>query len=161
MKEQKLKKGSVVFWQGEPGDCMYYIRWGRVGVFADYDTPNQKKLAELSEGDYFGEMGLLDGGERSATVVALEAGTLLNRIDEAEFGQFLAENPAKVYAIIQRLSHKLRQTTRDYLSVCGSVSAAVGNDAGKVDETSDYGFGKDDQLRAIHDQQAMTSATNA
>lgn len=154
MKGQELKKGDVVFLQGDPGDCMYYIRWGKVGVYANYGTPGQKKLAELGEGDYFGEMGLLDGEPRSATVVALERGTLLNRIDEAEFGQFMAENPTKVYAIIQRLSHKLRQTTRDYLSICQSVSTAVGEENDMVDEASDYGFEQDDQLLAIYDKYA-------
>ncbi|MDO4806361.1 MAG: cyclic nucleotide-binding domain-containing protein [Coriobacteriales bacterium] len=154
MKSLELRRGEVIFSQGDPGDCMYYVRWGKVGVYADYGTPNQKKLAELGEGDYFGELGLLDGEPRSATVVALELGTMVNRIDEAEFGQFLAQNPLKVYAIIQQLSHKLRQTTKDYLEVCKSVSHAVGDDEGQVDEASDYGFEQDDQLRAIYDQSA-------
>lgn len=157
MKTLELRRGEVLFSQGDPGDCMYYIRWGKIGVYADYGKPSQKKLAELGEGDYFGEMGLLDGEPRSATVVALELGTMVNQIDEAEFGEFLAQNPLKVYAIIQQLSHKLRQTTKDYLEVCTSVSNAIGDDAGQVDETSDYGFEQNDQLRAIYDK----SATNA
>lgn len=154
MEKTTLKKGMTVFWEGDSGDCMYLIRWGKVGVYVNYATSRQKKLAELNSGDYFGEMGLIDGEPRSATVVALESGTQLERIGRQEFAQFLAENPNKVYAIIQQLSHKLREGTKNYLDACRSVANVVGSD--EVDETSDYRFGQDERLRAIHDAHAAT-----
>lgn len=164
MKEKALKKGQTVFWQGDPGDCMYYIRWGSVGVYANYATSRQRKLAELRQGDYFGEMGLLEQEPRSATVVTLESGTLLTRIGEQEFGEFFLENPTKVLGIMQRLCHKLRDTTRAYRDACEAVDRVVGNagkDAADVDETSDYGFSQDERLRAIHDRhQAELAATD-
>ena len=88
MKEEKYRKGQVVFRQGDSGDCMYSIRWGSVGVFANYGEKNEKQLAELRAGDYFGEMELLDHASRSATVVSLERGTVLNRISEDEFDEY-------------------------------------------------------------------------
>lgn len=156
MGTEKYKKGTTVFWEGDPGNCMYYIRWGTVGVYVNYATIHQKKLAELTSGDYFGEMGLIDGAPRSATVEVLESGTLIDRIGKDEFAQFLAENPNKVYAIIQQLSHKLRDATNTYLDACRSVANAVGDDS--VDETSDYRFGQDERLQAIHDVHAATIA---
>ncbi len=156
MKTKALKKDSTVFWEGDAGDCMYYILWGKVGVYKNYATLHQKKLAELSSGDYFGEMGLIDGEPRSATAVVLEDGTRLDRIDESEFAQFLAENPAKVGRIIEQLSHKLRQTTKDYLEICRSVASAVGEEH-EVDGSSNYHFEQDDHLRTIHDAQAKTA----
>lgn len=151
MGKSELKKDMTVFWEGDPSDCMYYIRWGRVGVYANYATSRQKKLAELGEGQYFGEMGLIDCAPRSATVVVLQNGTQLRRIGEEEFAQFLTDCPNVVNDIIQQLSGKLRQATKDYLSVCRSVSDAVGGDASAVDEASNYNFGQDEQLRTIHD----------
>ena len=125
----------------------------------NFATLHQRKLAELSSGDYFGEMGLIDGEPRSATIVVLEDGTRLDRIDESEFAQFLAENPNKVDLIIQRLSHKLRQATKEYLDICQSVAGAVGEER-EVDGSSNYHFGQDDHLRTIHDAQA-NAADNA
>lgn len=154
MEDITLNKGAVVFNEGDSGDCMYYIRWGSVSVFSAYGTSKQKKLADLSEGDYFGEMGLIDGEPRSATVVVAEKGTILERIGEDEFAQFLVDQPNKVTAIIQQLSHKLRQTTKDYLEVCRSVSNAVGEEATSVDEDSDYRFTTDKRLAHIHSEYA-------
>ncbi len=154
MREKALRKGTVVFKQGDAGECMYYVRWGKVGVFVDYGTPKQRQLAELNAGDCFGEMGLIDGEPRSATVVVMEGETVLERIGEDEFAEFLASNPNQVYAIIQQLSHKLRQVTKDYLEVCQSVAGAVGESADGVDDASDYHFAQDERLREIHDRQA-------
>ena len=100
--------GETILREGEPGDCMYYILAGRVGVFLRCGTPEEKKLAELEEGQFFGEMGLLDGQPRSATVVSLEKDTCVQRIDRAGFGEFYAQYPDKVFDIMQQLSRRLR-----------------------------------------------------
>ncbi|MBR0517086.1 MAG: cyclic nucleotide-binding domain-containing protein, partial [Firmicutes bacterium] len=111
--------------QGDPGNCMYDIVWGSVGVYAEYGTLNEKKLAELRAGDFFGEMGLLEQSPRSATVVALENDTQVSAIMESDFRDYFAENPAKVFTIMQTLSQKLRRTTQDYLDVCRTVYETV------------------------------------
>lgn len=125
MEEMKCRKGQIIIREGEAGACMYNILWGRVGVYSGYGTDHEKKLAELGENDFFGEMELLDGNRRSATVVALEAGTRLEIITEADFREFFANCPAKVFFILQRLCQKLRKTTQDYLQVCRTVYDAV------------------------------------
>ena len=158
MKEEKYRKGQVVFRQGDLGDCMYFIRWGSVGVFANYGEKNEKKLAELRAGDYFGEMELLDHASRSATVVSLERGTVLSRISEDEFDEFVRENPARIADILARLSHKLRETTKKYLQVCQAVDQSVGAQADEVVESETYGFEQNKELRAIHDMQDAVDA---
>lgn len=125
MDEKKCKKGEVILREGEVGACMYTILWGRVGVYSHYGTDREKKLAELGESDFFGEMELLEHKPRSATVVALESGTRLEIIDEDSFREFFDRNPAKVYFILQRLCQKLRKTTQDYLQVCRTVYEAM------------------------------------
>ena len=158
MKEYRYNKDHVVFWEGDPGDCMYYIRWGAVGVYANYAKHNHKQLAVLRTGDYFGEMGLLDRGERSATVAVLEKGTILNEIGDAEFGEFLASNPARVHDIMSQLSHKLRNATKEYLEVCQAVRDVVGTDGDEVDESATYHFAENEQLVAIHDKVEQSQA---
>ena len=125
MNKAVFKKGEVIFRQGDPGNCMYDILWGSVGVYAEYGTPNEKKLAELRPGDFFGEMGLLEQSPRSATVVALENDTQVSVIMESDFRDYFEENPAKVFTIMQTLSQKLRRTTQDYLDVCRTVYETV------------------------------------
>lgn len=125
MNKAVFKKGEVIFRQGDPGNCMYDIVWGSVGVYAEYGTPNEKKLAELRAGDFFGEMGLLEQSPRSATVVALENDTQVSAIMESDFRDYFAESPAKVFTIMQTLSQKLRRTTQDYLDVCRTVYETV------------------------------------
>ncbi len=151
MKEEKYRKGQIVFWQGDPGDCLYYIRWGSVAVIANYGEKNEEKLAELRTGDYFGEMGLLDHAARTATVVCLDHDTVLNRISEDEFEEFLRENPARIMDILQRLSHKLRDATKGYLEICEAVSDTVGARTDEVTAAKDYGFAQNATLKAVHD----------
>ena len=119
------KKGEIIFREGDPGSSMYDILWGRVGVYTGYGTPEEKKLAELKEEDFFGEMGLLDGSPRSATVVSLSDDTRLNVITEGDFQEYFRAKPAKVFLIMQQLSQKLRKTTQDYLDVCRTVYDVV------------------------------------
>ena len=125
MNKAIFKKGEVICRQGEPGNCMYDIYWGSVGVYSEYGTANEKKLAELYAGDFFGEMGLLEQSPRSATVVALTDNTQVSAIMESDFRDYFAENPAKVFTIMQTLSQKLRKTTQDYLDVCRTVYDVV------------------------------------
>lgn len=161
MKEQNYKKGETIFWEGDPGNCMYLVRWGSVGVFLNYATSKQKQLTTLHAGDYFGEMGLIDGEARSATIVVLERGTILERIGEDEFAEFLHTNPAMVHDILAQLCHKLRLATKEYLDVCKSLGHAVGNDTITVDESSNYHLNEDERLSSIHGEVQQSMAQDA
>lgn len=125
MELKKCRKGEVVIRQGETGRCMYSIRWGRVAVYSGYGTAGEKRLAELGADDFFGEMELADPGPRSATVVALDAGTTLEVITEQDFRQLFTENRPKVFLILQRMCQKLRKTTQDYMQVCHTIARAM------------------------------------
>ncbi len=159
MKEEKFRKGQIVVLEGQYDDSLYYIRWGSVGVFVNYGKKNEEKLAELRADDYFGEMALLNRSSRSATVVSLESGTVLNRISENEFNEFLREKPTRVMDIFRRLCHKLRDADKNYLQICEAVSDSVGTQADGVNKTTTYGFAKNDTLKAIHDD-VHASETN-
>ena len=133
MEIRTYNKNAVVFRQGDAGDCMYDIQFGRIGIFDDYGGPDQQKIAELSANQIFGEMGVLDDVPRSATAVALEDGTVLSVITEKEFSDYFEKQPAKVLVLMQQMSRRLRRTTKDYLDGCRAVYEAVWADkAGTV-----------------------------
>jgi hypothetical protein len=62
--QRTIKAGETVFRQGDPGDALYIVAEGSVEVLNEQHT-----LAELGKGQAFGEMALLSGGTRTATIV--------------------------------------------------------------------------------------------
>ena len=122
---QTYKKGQVVFKEGDKAECMYDIRWGSVGIYANYGTEEEKLLTKLSVEEFFGEMGLIECELRSATAVALEEDTRVEVINRECFGVYLQENPTKVFMIMQHMSRRLRNLTKDYAEVCKTVAEAV------------------------------------
>ena len=46
MEIKALREGEILFRQGDPGDCMYEVYFGRIGVYSKFGTPEQKLLAE-------------------------------------------------------------------------------------------------------------------
>ena len=125
METKTFKKGEIIFKQSDLSDCMYDILWGQVGIYADYGTPEEKLLTTLETERFFGEMGMIEGRLRSATAVALEKDTRVKVITPETFDTYFKENPAKVLLIMQNMSHRIRELTRDYLEACRAVAEAV------------------------------------
>lgn len=125
MNTKTYQKGEAIFRQGDAAESMYDIILGRVGVYLDYGTEKEKKLTELSGSSFLGEMGMIDHEKRSATAVALANGTCLEEITEDDLGELLREEPARVIAVAQQLSGRLRKLTRDYMEACRTAAGAV------------------------------------
>lgn len=123
-----LKKNEILFRQGDPGDGLYYIHLGEVGVYTDYGTPNQVKIGELYTDQFVGEMGLISGVPRSATVVSLMDGTQVEHLSEADFASFFEKSPARVFQLMEQMSYRLRKITRRYLEACREAYALVEKD---------------------------------
>ena len=121
-------KGEVIFNKGDLEPFMYDIHSGKVGIYSDYGTPQQVLLAELSESDFIGEMGLVEGSPRSATAVALEQNTRLQKVDAETFDEYFRERPAKVLMLMQQLSGRLRQLNKEYLEAQRASGKAAKND---------------------------------
>ena len=122
---KNYREGTVLFREGDPGDCMYEIQTGCVGVYHDYQGPNEKLITKLYGGKLFGEMGLLDHAPRSATVVVCEDDSVLTSISEQEFRSYFAEKPVVVLELMQQMCDRLRKTTKDYVEACHTVYDAV------------------------------------
>ncbi len=101
--ELPIKNGAVLTRQGAAGDAFYLIVEGKADVIK-----NGKKIARLGAGDSVGEMSLLDGEPRSATVMMTSDGSVLT-MPRREFSGVLREIPAIAYKMLVTLSLRLRE----------------------------------------------------
>ena len=125
MSTKAFKKGGVIFKQGDASDCMYDILWGKVGIYVNYGTPEEKLLTTLETEQFFGEMGMIEGVPRSATAVALTSDTKVRIITPETFQELFKESPARVLLIMQNMSRRLRELTGEYLEACQTVADSV------------------------------------
>lgn len=114
-------KNTIIFKQGEAGNCMYAVHGGRVSIYSDYGTVNQQKLTDLVSGEFFGEMGMLSQEVRSATAVADEDGTYVEIITEDGLENLFKTNPREVDNILRHISRRLRKLTDSYFNVCKKI----------------------------------------
>jgi DASS family divalent anion:Na+ symporter len=106
-------KGEAACIQGEAGDSLYLVSEGTFGVYvrgADDDRP-PVRVAELKRGGCFGEMALLTGEPRSATVLSDADGELL-RLDHERFSELLRRDPNIGLALSASLSRRLGVASR-------------------------------------------------
>ena len=101
--------GTSLFHRGEPGDAMYLIENGRVRISLKDTDGHDATLAEMDDGDFFGEMSLLDGHARSADATT-SADCRLAVLSRADFRSFLRKNPDIALGILTALTHRLRRT---------------------------------------------------
>lgn len=115
MEEGKLGKiypdGAVIVRQGEEGEQMFVIQSGRVRVTCDSEG-GEVVLNEMTEGEIFGEMALIEKEVRSATVTAVGEVRLLS-IDKKSFLRRVHEDPSLAYRILQRMSQRIRGLTTE------------------------------------------------
>ena len=97
-----VSAGETVVKQGDDGDAFYVIVSGVADV-----RQNDQSIATLAPGDFFGEIALIDGKHRSATVVATDDLVLL-RVWRAPFLRLLDEQPATRHAILMALTQRIR-----------------------------------------------------
>lgn len=108
--ERRFTAGQVLFQRGDPGDGVYAIVSGRVKVFLEGADGSEAVLAMRGPGDVIGEMSLLDGHERSASVAAHDAVTAI-RIGTDRFQAWLLEHPAASRALLVELTRRLREAS--------------------------------------------------
>ena len=105
MKDRTFKQGREVVAQGRTGAGFFLITEGEAVV-----TIGGEVIRTLGPGDYFGEMALLHGGPRSATVTAQTELSCLT-ISSWGFKAFVQENPQVAWDMLQRLAERLRESS--------------------------------------------------
>jgi CRP/FNR family cyclic AMP-dependent transcriptional regulator len=101
--------GQTLFSYGDPGDSLFVIRSGAVEVFIKNDTGTRILLETARAGDFFGELSLLDGGPRTASVVVIEDMEAL-RVDRENLDRFLLARPAAALDLLTAMGRRLRFT---------------------------------------------------
>jgi CRP/FNR family cyclic AMP-dependent transcriptional regulator len=108
LQRQTLRKGDVLFRQGEEGHALYMISAGKIKIVRQSRDGDEAILAVLSAGDFCGEMVLLDGLPRSADAIAIEE-THLYGLNRKDFLAYVMNNKTAIKAILSALSKRLRK----------------------------------------------------
>lgn len=107
-------KGQVVIHQGDFGDCMYIISRGEVDVFIRNQEGAESVIGRLKEGDFFGEMALLTGSPRSASV-RVRRDALLLTLFKNEFDQVLSDHPRLAVLFSRQLAQRINTIDSLYI----------------------------------------------
>jgi CRP-like cAMP-binding protein len=119
----KYRSGEVILIEGTPGDVMYLIEWGRVEVLSQIDG-HTRVLAVLGEGDFFGEMALLTGNPRSATVRAVTDVDLL-ALQQPDFDELVLKYPSLAVTLGRVLSQRLNRADEHLTGELVGVAAGA------------------------------------
>jgi CRP/FNR family transcriptional regulator, cyclic AMP receptor protein len=103
------KAGTSLFRAGDEGDAMYVIERGKVRICVRASNDREVVLTELSRGDFFGEMALLDGQPRSADAVVAEDSRLAV-LSREHFLSFVQSSPKIALEMLTALANRLRHT---------------------------------------------------
>jgi CRP/FNR family transcriptional regulator, cyclic AMP receptor protein len=104
-----VSTGTQLCQKGEVGDAMYLIETGRVRISIVDQDQREITLAELAQGDFFGEMSIIDGRKRSADARMIEDGRLAI-LSRPNFLSFVRSNPDVALGMLSALSDRLRRT---------------------------------------------------
>src|SRR2546422_7687917 len=105
------KAGEVIFHEHDRGDALYVLEEGAVRIWVTDEDVEEVTLAELKPGAFFGELAVLDRGERSSSATAI-VDSHLHRLSSDDFQQFLMEHPDCAIDVICEIGTRMRQTNQ-------------------------------------------------
>ena len=116
MTERRFAKGEMVFRFGDPGDSMYILLQGQIGIWMsasqiEADAPHGRRLISFAPGVVFGDMGLLAGAARSADAIA-ESDALVLQLQRERYERLVAEHPAVFGKLLLNISLLLASRVR-------------------------------------------------
>jgi len=120
MRERKLRKGQVLFREGDQGEEMFLVRDGSILVSKAVTGKVEQVLARFGPGDFFGEMSLFDRSPRSATIQA-ESDAALLALDRQNLAALIEVNPRAAAAFF----HGLVQVFIERLRASGELVAEI------------------------------------
>jgi CRP/FNR family cyclic AMP-dependent transcriptional regulator len=136
---QSYKRNSVILSEEDSGSALFVIAEGKVKVSRSSNDEKEVILAILNESDFFGEMSLLDGMTRSATVTAVEDSKLFI-IQRTEFLDLLKQYPDVSIALLTELTKRFRASSmkikalslKDAEGKVATVLLQLADDIGKI-----------------------------
>ena len=124
---REYKIGEYIFYQGDPGLGMYMIEEGTVAIVVVDEHQTQKEIALLKDGDFFGELALLDEGPRSACAIARTPCKMIGFFRPDLF-ELIRKYPALGLKIVLKLAEmvgeRLRNTDIEMMRLRSELEAA-------------------------------------
>ena len=124
----RVPVGKVIFVEGDLGTEMFVVQSGTVELVKKTRRGDEKLLATLEKGDFFGEMSILEDVPRTATA-RTKTDCELVKINQATFDEMLRHNAEIAVRMLRKLSRRLRETTKLLEETTGMAPA--------LDEASD------------------------
>ncbi len=136
---RKFEKDSFILVEKDSGSALFVIISGKVKVSRTSDDGREVILSILGESDFFGEMAILDGLSRSASVIAMETSELF-LIEREDFLDLLQEHPEVSVNLLQELTQRLRAadmkikalSLKDAEGKVATVILQLAEDIGKI-----------------------------
>jgi len=107
---RRLNKNETLFVKGDPGDSLFGVQEGKIKIVTTSPNGKEVTLNIIEEGQFFGEIALLDGMDRTADAVAMEKTEVLV-IQRRDFIPFLEKHPKLCIQVMQLLCHRVRLTS--------------------------------------------------
>jgi len=120
MRQRDFPAGSRIFRRGDPGAALYVISHGAVEISVETTTGKKVVLGQLGPGDFFGELSLLDGRERTADAHAIEP-TCAMEVDREALEGLFRKHPGAALDVLTVIGKRLREADR-LLQSASSVS---------------------------------------
>ena len=109
---RRYNEGKILFFKGEKANSFFIVLNGEIKIIRTSDSGREKILKKMKKGDFFGEMGIIEEKQRSATAVVNKNSTLII-LDKERFLYLLKQYPEIALNMITDLSKRLRKADRD------------------------------------------------
>lgn len=138
---RKYRKKSLIIFEDDVGNCLFIIKKGRVKISIIAPDGGEAILAILGEGDFFGELSVIDGLTRSASVTSIDEVELL-MMSREDFMKILEEVPKIAITLLKELAGRIRKSDSQISSLSlldakGRVAVTLirlAEDIGKIKE---------------------------
>jgi len=137
---RKYKEKHPIVTEGDESTSLYVIVSGKVKIYSSEEDGKEVTLSFHSEGDYFGEIALLDGKPRSATAITTEKSTIAV-ISKPVFLDFIKDHPEIALKVTAKIVNQIRELTHNYKamalkSVYGRIKFQLEKQAKSSDKKS-------------------------
>ncbi|GAA4284619.1 Crp/Fnr family transcriptional regulator [Brevibacterium daeguense] len=149
MKPRSLRRGTVLFTEGDPGDELYIVSSGKLKIGRESPDGRENLLSVIGPGEIIGELTLFDPGARSTTVTAVSQTELLS-LKHEDLMSWLRERPQAAMNLLKALAQRLRRTNDIvgdlvFSDVPGRVAKAI------LDLSTRFGKPAPDGMLVAHD----------
>jgi CRP/FNR family transcriptional regulator, cyclic AMP receptor protein len=113
---RSFAKNTLIICEGDTSDSLYVVLRGKVKVFLSDEEGKEVTLNTQLEGEYFGELAILDEAPRSASVVTMEE-TKLAVLSKSAFEQCMVQHPSIALTVMRGMARRLRDLTENVRSL--------------------------------------------